>query len=59
MKKEIKFVHCERCNNIFIAGPDHIRENMVCGNGCGGSLKIITKIQAMALSEEKRQNESV
>ena len=38
---------------MFLAGPDMVKDNMVCGDGCGGNLKEITKQHAYAIAEEK------
>ena len=52
-KLTIKFIHCEQCNQVFLAGPSMTRIKMACGAGCGGELNEISKQEAYRIAEEK------
>jgi len=57
MKRTV-FLLCERCDNIFFSSNKVTdNKNLVCGQGCGGELKIITKAEATEYFLEKKENE--
>lgn len=53
MKKTV-FLLCEECDNIFFTSNLVIeKKTLVCGHGCGGELKTITKEEACAYYQER------
>lgn len=57
MKRTV-FLLCEGCDNIFFS-TNKVADNksLVCGQGCGGELKRITKDEATTYFQEKKENE--
>ena len=56
--KRTVFLLCEECDNIFLSTNLIVAEKkLVCGQGCGGELKSITKADACAYYLEKNKNE--
>lgn len=52
--KETIFLFCEECNGVFLTSNSLVEDkNLVCGQGCGGSLQKITKGEACRIFEEK------
>ena len=49
---------CQECNNIFLSTSKITEEkSLVCGQGCGGELKTISKTAAYNYFQEKNENE--
>lgn len=56
--KRTVFLLCEECDNIFLSTNLIVAEKkLVCGQGCGGELKTITKQEACIHYQEKNENE--
>ncbi len=57
MKRTV-FLLCKECDNIFFSTNKIVEErNLVCGQGCGGELKSISKAEACVYFQEKNENE--
>jgi len=53
MNNTIRYFTCEECGSMWVAG-ERIKTNMICGDGCGGTVVELTEAEMNSAIEEKR-----
>lgn len=57
MKRTV-FLLCKDCDNIFLTNNLVIEDKtLVCGQGCGATLEVISKTDAYKYFQEKKEHE--